>query len=402
MNLVFIHPSEKVKRDIDGNLYTDGSYSEDIWNMYLSVFSHITLLMRDDKQIFEKEIAQKRFNLIPRKSIEFVPLHDLSSSLKNYLSLSLRKVNNHIIRTEINKADSVIVRIPGNYYAIHYAVSQNKPCLTEVVGCPFDSLWHHSFKGKILALSSYFKMCRAVERSTNLIYVTQKYLQQRYPSKGLSIGCSDVRLQISNNSILELRALKIRQNQENKKIIIGTASGIGVKYKGQQFIIKALSRLKKQGVNCFEYQIAGAGDTSYLERVVKKYKLQESVNFVGSIPHDKIFDWFNSLDIYVQPSLVEGLPRALVEAMSCALPCMGTNVGGIPELLDYDVLFNKGSVEDIVKILLKMKDTEFRLEQSVICYKRSLDYSIQKLESKRIDFMNKVFKSNQNERQENN
>jgi glycosyltransferase involved in cell wall biosynthesis len=45
------------------------------------------------------------------------------------------------------------------------------------------------------------------------------------------------------------------------------------------------------------------------------------------------------------------LPRALIEAMSRGLPSIGSNVAGIPELLPEEVVFNKGDVEGICKVL---------------------------------------------------
>lgn len=393
MNLVFIHPSEKVKRDNLGNLYTDGSYSEDIWNMYLKLFSHITLLMREDTQVYDYKVAQKKFNLIPQKRIEFKPLHDHSSSFKSYILNSLYNENDCIIRKEIEGADAIIVRIPGNYKAIRYAVSQNKPCLVEVVGCPFDSLWNHSYKGKILAPISYYKMKKSVLNAPNAIYVTSEFLQRRYPTKGRFIGCSDVRLQnIDEHNLCQ----QIDKIQQPKKLCIGTASGIGVKYKGQQYVIQAIHELKKEGINCFEYEIAGAGNPSYLNGVIKKYKLEKEIKIIGSIPHNKMFDWYKHLDIYVQPSRTEGLPRALVEAMSCAVPSMGSKVGGIPELLKEETTFKRGSIKEIKNILRKMLDTNFRIKQAENCFLTSKQYQVDVLEEKRLNFMKSVFKYNQN------
>ena len=67
--------------------------------------------------------------------------------------------------------------------------------------------------------------------------------------------------------------------------------------------------------------------------------------------HDDIFEFLDDMDIYIQPSLQEGLPRAVVEAMSRGLLCLGSNIAGIPELLDRGFLFKKKNVEEIVSII---------------------------------------------------
>lgn len=390
MKLVFIHSGEKVKRDTAGTLYTDGSYNAEVWKMYLKVFSSITIVMREDKIIYSEAEAKQKFNIIPSENITYIPIPNLSESLKSYINLKLRQECKRVVADAIDGADAVIVRIPGIYYAIDYAKKKGKPCLAEVVGCPFDSLWNHSLKGKVLAPLSYIDMKKGIKKVHNLIYVTDEFLQRRYHSSGNSIGCSDVRLMELDEDRLENRIKNIA-NGTGEKIIIGTASGLSAKYKGQQYVIKTLGKLKKKGINCFEYQIAGNGDTSYLESVIKKYDVQDRVNFVGSIPHDKIFNWYEEIDIYVQPSKLEGLPRALIEAMSCGVPCVGSNVGGIPELLEQEVMFEKGSIKEIQDILLKMRDSEFRIKQAKKCFDKSKKYQTKSLEQIRINFMKNVF-----------
>ena len=49
----------------------------------------------------------------------------------------------------------------------------------------------------------------------------------------------------------------------------------------------------------------------------------------------KIADLYNSVDLYATPSLEENLPNTIMEAMACGVPCVGFNVGGIPEMIDH-------------------------------------------------------------------
>lgn len=347
--------------------------------------------MREDKEVYGVLEAKKRFNVIPQGKISFVAIPNINNSIYNFCNIKLRLQRRKIIEEQIDKSDAVIVRIPGAFSAIEYAIKKGKKCLAEVVGCPFDALWNHSWKGKVLAPFSFLEMFKGVRNAPNLIYVTDHFLQKRYPSKGRSIGCSDVRLEKIDDNVLVERLRKI-QTVTSKRLIIGTAGGLGVKYKGQQYIISAISRLRAKGIDIFEYQIAGAGDKSYLQNLVVRLGLEDCVKFVGSIPHSCIFQWYQGLDIYAQPSRTEGLPRALVEAMSCALPCIGTKVGGIPELLDDSVLFDKGCINQIVKTLNKMHSPEFRMEQAQKCFETSKKYQKDILEEKRVNFMKEVFK----------
>lgn len=50
---------------------------------------------------------------------------------------------------------------------------------------------------------------------------------------------------------------------------------------------------------------------------------------------DKMVDVYNAADLFVTPSLQENLPNTLMEAMSCGTPCVGFNIGGIPEMISH-------------------------------------------------------------------
>ena len=387
MNIAFIYFSAKVKQDTLGNLYNSGTYGSEFWQRYLQVADHITLVMRKESVIYEPEEAQKRFNIIDTTKIDFVELPDKFSSIKTFLNPSTRKKMKSTVFEQLQKNDGAIIRLPGAEFAVKCANKLNKPYLVEVVGCPFDSFWNHSLFGKILAIPSMQKLKRALKISKNAVYVTNKFLQKRYPTNGDSIGCSDV--SIKNKEKIE--ALYDSKRKANPKIILGTAGAIDVRYKGQQYVIRALGELKKHGICNFEYQIAGIGDSSYLKSQIIKYNVEDEVKIVGSIPHDQISDWYKNLDVYVQPSKTEGLPRSLVEAMNEGVASVGSNVGGIPELLDDESVFKKGNVKEICKILIKFSDEAFRIKKAEECYKKSLEYNGELLDKKRLDFMKGIF-----------
>ncbi|EGC04498.1 glycosyltransferase [Ruminococcus albus] len=213
------------------------------------------------------------------------------------------------------------------------------PYMMEVITDAWDSLWNHSTLGKLVAFPYYELQKKAIKQSDYVLYVTEKYLQSRYPTNGKSLGCSDVVIEDLSQDILDKRIKKIESHNGN--YIIGTTAAVNIKYKGQEFVIKALGILKKKGITNFEYHLAGNGDNTRLKEIAQKVGVEDQVKFLGGIPHDKISEWLDSIDIYIQPSRTEGLPRALVEAQSRALPCLGSNAGGIPELLDRSCICDK-------------------------------------------------------------
>ena len=57
------------------------------------------------------------------------------------------------------------------------------------------------------------------------------------------------------------------------------------------------------------------------------------MNYVSN--EKELVDIYNAVDLYVTPSLQDNLPNTIVEAMACGIPCVGFNVGGIPQMIDH-------------------------------------------------------------------
>jgi glycosyltransferase involved in cell wall biosynthesis len=93
-------------------------------------------------------------------------------------------------------------------------------------------------------------------------------------------------------------------------------------------LIKAVAELK---VKLVIFGIGALGDK--LKKIVKE--LSAPVEFRGTIPNSRLPEELNGSDLFILPSLFEGNPKTLLEAMSCGLPCIGANVGGIKEIIKH-------------------------------------------------------------------
>ena len=72
MKLLFVHGSEAIKKDTEGNLYADGSYSNEIWERYYCLTNDLTVLTRHEKKEYSADEAKKRFHLLDNKRYKFV------------------------------------------------------------------------------------------------------------------------------------------------------------------------------------------------------------------------------------------------------------------------------------------------------------------------------------------
>jgi glycosyltransferase involved in cell wall biosynthesis len=76
------------------------------------------------------------------------------------------------------------------------------------------------------------------------------------------------------------------------------------------------------------------------------------VRFAGQLTtREAVRAELDQADLFVLASLTEGLPRAMIEAMARSLPCIGTAVGGIPELLPLDAMVAPGNTADLAAII---------------------------------------------------
>ena len=99
-------------------------------------------------------------------------------------------------------------------------------------------------------------------------------------------------------------------------------------------LLDAFSRCRAAGA-CDLLLLAGDGPLrAILERRAVEPDLAGAVTFVGAVPAQRLTIAMSAADVFVLPSLAEPLGVVLLEAMACGTPCVGSNVGGIPEVVD--------------------------------------------------------------------
>lgn len=376
MKVFFAHDHKL--REKENKYFTVGGLRDSLTERYTQFCDELVICCR---AVPEQKFDTKLFEIKNNK----VRVLAISSGSLILSSKALR-----IMEEEIKSSDAVIARLHSKIaeYAIHFARKYRIPYLVEMVGCPWDAYWNHSLFGKFVAPYMTYTTKREVLRAPYVVYVTKYFLENRYPTRGKWIACSDVELDSIDSDILVKRLEKIKKSDKNR-LKIGTLAQVDVRYKGQEYVIKALSELNKRGKH-YIYYLAGSGNTKYLQDIAKKYGVSQQVKFCGVIPHNHIFEWLDSIDFYIQPSKQEGLPRSLIEALSRACPAAGTKVGGIPELLDASYLFKKGNVSEIVSILDKL-NKDYLGKSAETSFTKANEYQSNSIDDKRYKFYKSFF-----------
>ena len=138
---------------------------------------------------------------------------------------------------------------------------------------------------------------------------------------------------------IPVRAISVRAEKKERLTALCPARLIAVK--GHRHLIEAMARLRKSGV-AVELWLAGAGELrGQIERQVRDLHLEDRVRLLGQMAHDALLSLYKDgqVDVAVLPSIDlgnghhEGIPVALMEAMAYGIPVIGTETGGVPELI---------------------------------------------------------------------
>lgn len=127
--------------------------------------------------------------------------------------------------------------------------------------------------------------------------------------------------------------------------------------KCQVLLVQACGRLRDQGL-AFHLTMVGAGpDRERIDQAIAALKLASHITLTGAINQDGVRAELAKADIFVLPSLAEGIPVVLMEAMSSGVPCVTTPVNGIPELIQHErtgLLATPGDIDSLTQQLQRL------------------------------------------------
>lgn len=127
-----------------------------------------------------------------------------------------------------------------------------------------------------------------------------------------------------------------------------------------------MALLRERGVP-FQLTIIGEGEERpKLEAEIKKEQLEDFVVLAGAKTQAEVAKLLPQASCYIQSSVSEGIPVAIMEALACELPVVATRITGIPELVIHEktgILVEAGNIQDMATALQTMYDNPSRAKE---------------------------------------
>lgn len=318
---------------------TTGVDGYSLWQRYLDVFAHVLVLARTTAAA-----GPGTGEPVEGPGVRLMPLPDYRGAWEHV------RVRHRLVRATraaVQQADVLCLRAPGPIAGCAWRLRGARPFGVEVVGDPLDALARRAVRSAVrpfarrLLARELRAMCEGAVASA---YVTERALQRRYPPGGWSLACSDIALAddaFAGPDAVRARARQ-RQGSTRHLVFVGSLARL---YKGQDILLDAVARCRASGLDLTLTVVGDGAYRCWLETRADRHGLGGAVRFTGQLPPGTpVRDELTRADLFVLPSRTEGMPRAMLEAMAYGVPCLGTRVGGVPELLPDERLVPPGDV----------------------------------------------------------
>jgi glycosyltransferase involved in cell wall biosynthesis len=371
----------------DGQVWTPSSFQHSFWLRYLNVFEKVIVIARVQKV----DHAEQDWRLSSGDNVSFFPLPYYVGilGLLTKLPLTLYK----LLRASRLKG-LFLCRVPSQTANLLTMILRKKRHFAlEVVGDPYD-VFSSGVGGRIATLlrnSSTKSLQKQCQRALGASYVTEQYLQKRYPVGKQTYPSFYSSIMLDDSQIVEQS--KAYLMPARKLLFVGSLNQL---YKAPDILLSAFAKLVQEDKN---YQLTLLGAGKYLPQLQQQANdlgINDNVYFKGEVNSEEVLTYLQETELFVLPSRTEGLPRAMIEAMAQALPCVGSNAGGIPELLSPDYCVPTDEVNTLYATLNDLcNNIEKLTHQSAINLAKSHNYRCEFLTEKRTKFYQKLRELNQ-------
>lgn len=356
---VLVSVEHRFDRTPDGSVWTQTMFAHSFWTRYLDVFDRVRVLAR----VRDVPSVPDDWQQATGHGVCFAPIpHYLGP--RQYLQRvrQVRRAARHALRPH----EAIILRLGSPIAALIDPAlrREGRPYGVEVVGDPYDVFAPGSVDHPLRPFFRWWfprQMRRQCAGADAAAYVTEHTLQRRYPAApgALSTSYSSVELPEAAFTPMSRPA---RMNQNAWTLV--TVGSLAQLYKAPDVLIDAVATLVRDGL---DLRLALIGDGKHrpeLEARAVARGMEGRVRFLGQLTAGAaVRAELDQADLFVLPSRTEGLPRAMIEAMARGLPCIGSQIGGFPELLPSDDLVPPGDAPSLAHAIRAMVTDPARMER---------------------------------------
>ncbi len=370
---------------VGNQYYTSSSYHADMWRECLQVFDEVIVAAR---VVHAEQVGagEKPTLADSVKFAEFPNTCGAWTVLKALPQMFLQS------RKVARQADFWMLRSTNflsfcmwfwvRFYGIPYAI--------ELTGDQSVNLAYLKLRGvKFARVVCWFMRFVLHLQLTNPVAVigVSKSLPKKFPPRN---NCPT--FAISDNRIPESLFGQPRQWEEGSACRTIVCLGRCEAQKDVLGTMRVLARLDGKGFTNWKFIWIGSGPLeTKAQDLAEKLGISDKVNFLGFVPWDDVFEILDTADIFLLNSVSEGLPRALMEGMARALPAIGTDVGGVSELLSPEDIIPRLQVDMAAEKLYKVLGDPARLtEMSKRNLATSRNYSSEVLKARKLKFYENI------------
>jgi glycosyltransferase involved in cell wall biosynthesis len=350
---VVISQEHRFDRTPDGAVWTLAAFPRSYYSQYLDVFDNASIVARI-RDVSSPPPGAKRAD---GDGVTFhgVP-HYVGPEQFLFRFLKVRRA----VRSAIGSYDAIILRVQSQIAATMEPVlhRSRRPYALEVMCDPYEMFRPGANDHPLRIFFQrmfYFQMKKQCGRAPAVSYVTKNSLQKIYPHAPAAFSSSYSTVEMPPEAyVSEIRSIR------SGPLTIITVGSLDQPYKGVDVLIDALATSVAAGL---DLRLLVLGEGRYRRSLeIRASRLRERVQFLGQVSSGaEVRAHLDKADIFVLPSRTEGLPRAMIEAMARALPCLGSSVGGIPELLLSQDLVPPGDADALSHKIREVVESPERL-----------------------------------------
>ena len=384
MNVV-VGIDHRFARTPDGAIWTQAAFPYSFWTRYLDGFEQVRAVAR------VREVEQAPRDHVradgPLVSFSAVPYY---LGPWQYLVRSLAVAR--AVRRAVGSYDAVIMRVAsqvGNCLFAHLR-GQGQPYGVEVVGDPWDALSPNTVRHVLRPMLRRYCTLRLQQQCWQACaasYVTERTLQERYPTRPGCFSTHYSSIELGREGYVTSVPSRAGSAPDSMRVVfVGTLEQA---YKGPDVLLQAVAACIRAGLDLRLCMVGDGRLRPALQQKAAALGIANCVEFRGQLLAGKaVRDELDNADLFVLPSRGgEGLPRAIIEAMARGLPCVGTTVGGIPELLPSEALVPPADASALAEKLGELAHApEERRRMAIRNLARAQDFHEDALRSRRREF----------------